>query len=301
MRTDLDHLNVAKRQELARVVAILFDEFQAALVGRTAPHARSARILKVVLFGSYARGDWVADPQGGYFSDFDIVVVVNHEELTDMTEYWRGAEDHLLRELESGGTIRTSVNLIVHSLADVNARLRRGRPFFVNIVRDGIALHDTPDYPFDPARPLSPEAALTEARGYFDEWFFTAAGFADTASYAASQGRHKEAAFQLHQATERLYHCTLLVLTLYSTKSHKLNFLRSQAERLAPALIPAWPRDTRFAKRCFELLRRAYVDARYSPHYRISAEELDWLIERVGVLRRLVEQVCRQHLDGAED
>lgn len=295
--TDLDHLNVAKRQEPARVVAILFDEFQAALAGRTAPHARSARILKVVLFGSYARGDWWPI-QGGYFSDFDILVVVNHEELTDMTEYWRGAEDHLLRELEAGGVIRTSVNLIVHSLADVNARLRRGRPFFVNIVRDGIALHDTPDCPFDPARPLSPEATLAEARSYFDEWFSTATEFFEGARFHHHRGSDKIAAFNLHQATERLYHCTLLVLTLYSTKSHKLNFLRSQAERLAPALIPAWPRDTRFAKRCFELLRRAYVDARYSPHYRISAEELDWLIERVGVLRQLVEQVCRQHLDG---
>ncbi|MFK3889780.1 HEPN domain-containing protein [Sphingomonas sp. NPDC079357] len=296
MRTDLDHLTVAKGQELARVLSILFDEFGNALAGRNAPHAKTARILKVILFGSYARGDWVLDPDGGYISDFDILVVVNNEEAADTTEYWRGAEDHLLRELESGGLVRTPVNLIVHSLADVNSRLKRGRPFFIDIVRDGIALHDTPDYPFDSSKPLSPEASLAEAQGYFDEWFGSAAGFADTASYAARQDRPKEAAFQLHQATERLYHCTLLVLTLYSPKSHKLNFLRSQAERLAPALIPAWPRDSRFAQRCFELLRRAYVDARYSPHYRISTEELVWLIERIDDLQGLVEQVCLEHL-----
>jgi predicted nucleotidyltransferase len=146
MRTDLDHLTVAKRQELARVVSILFDAFDRALAGRKAPHCKSARILKVVLFGSYARDDWVIDPIGGYFSDFDILVVVNHEEQTDM-DYWQAAEDHLLRELEAGGPIRTQVNLIVHSLADMNTRLRRGRAFFVDIVRDGIALHDTPDHP----------------------------------------------------------------------------------------------------------------------------------------------------------
>lgn len=38
------------------------------------------------------------------------------------------------------------------------------------------------------------------------------------------------------------YYCALLVLTLYSPKSHKLNFLRSLAEDMAPAFIPAWPR-----------------------------------------------------------
>lgn len=298
MRADLDHLTLAQRQELARVVAILFDEFAGALAGRNAPHRKAGRILKVVLFGSYARGDFVADPVGGYFSDFDILVVVNHEELAE-ADYWRGAEDHLLRELEAGGAIRTQVNLIVHSLADVNAQVKRGRPFFADIVRDGIALHDTPDYPFDHPTPLSAQAARDEAQGYFDEWFPTASQFLEHGIDARDRGWASKAAFELHQATERLYHCTALVLTLYSPKGHKLNFLRSQAERLAPALIEAWPRETRFDKRCFELLRRAYVDARYSPHYRISAEELAWLIERVGVLQTLVEAVCRAHLADA--
>jgi hypothetical protein len=46
-------------------------------------------------------------------------------------------------------------------------------------------------------------------------------------------------------------------------------------------LAEAWPRGTKFEQRSFELLRRAYVDARYSPHYKINAEELAWLEGRV--------------------
>jgi uncharacterized protein len=72
--------------------------------------------------------------------------------------------------------------------------------------------------------------------------------------------------------------------------------LRSQCEQLIPELAQAWPRGTRFEQRCFELLRRAYVDARYSPHYRITAEELAWLGERVGVLQRFVAQACEARL-----
>lgn len=97
MRTDLDHLPAAKRHELEAVVRILFDEFEDALAGRKAPHRKAGRILKIILFGSYAHGDWVADPVGGYFSDYDLLVVVNHDELADVTEYWRQADDHLLR------------------------------------------------------------------------------------------------------------------------------------------------------------------------------------------------------------
>ncbi|QDZ08131.1 HEPN domain-containing protein [Sphingomonas panacisoli] len=297
MRTELDHLPLAKRHELEEAVRILFLEFEDALAGRNAPHRKAGRILKIILFGSYARGDWVADPKGGYFSDYDLLVVVNHDELADVTEYWGQADDHLLREQEITGKIRTPVNFIVHSLADVNAQLKRGRPFFTDIVRDGIALYEAPDHPFDQPKAISPAAALEEAKGSFEKWLPSANAFISMGKHARSEGNSNEAAFALHQAAERLYHCTMLVLTLYSPKSHKLNFLRSQAERIAPTLIEAWPRDTRFAQRSFELLRRAYVDARYSPHYKISDEELAWLIDRVGILQDLVRGVCEERLN----
>jgi hypothetical protein len=72
--------------------------------------------------------------------------------------------------------------------------------------------------------------------------------------------------------------------------------LRSQCEQLAPELVEAWPRATRFEQRCFELLRRAYVDARYSPHYKITPEELAWLGERVSVLQDVVRRLCETQL-----
>lgn len=116
------------------------------------------------------------------------------------------------------------------------------------------------------------------------------------AEYAVRDNQPKHAAFMLHQAAERFYHCVLLVLALYSPKSHRLTFLRSQAERLAPPLIDVWPRDSRFAKRCFTRLDRAYVDARYSPAYEITDEDLAWLLDHVRALQETVGIVCAQHL-----
>jgi predicted nucleotidyltransferase/HEPN domain-containing protein len=296
VNTSLDHLPDAKRRELARIVEILFAEFEDALKGRNAPHRKAGRILKIILFGSYARGDWVDDPVGGYKSDYDLLVVVNHDELADTLEYWGAADDHLLRAYQIVHELTAPANFIVHSLTDVNKQLKKGRPFFVDIVRDGIALYEAPDHPFQHAELLSAEEARKEAQGYFDEWFTTAVEFAAGAEFHRERGANKLAAFNLHQATERLYHCVLLVLTLYSPKSHKLNFLRSQAEQTAPTLIAAWPRETRFEKRAWELLRRAYVDARYSPHYKISGEELAWLSERIAILQATAEAICHERL-----
>ena len=54
MKSSLDHLPQSKRQELARAVEILFAEFEDALVGATQAYKRQGRILKIILFGSYA-------------------------------------------------------------------------------------------------------------------------------------------------------------------------------------------------------------------------------------------------------
>jgi HEPN domain-containing protein len=171
-----------------------------------------------------------------------------------------------------------------------------GRYFFIDILREGILLSEEPGHPFVEPRPLSPAEALRETQEYYDEWFESAVGMLDTARYSISQGRPKEAAFLLHQATERFYHCLFLVRTLYSPKTHNLNQLRQLTEAVEPRLKHVWPRATKFERRCYELLREAYVKARYSRHYRISDEQLAWLSERVEQLQGIVRELCEQRL-----
>jgi HEPN domain-containing protein/predicted nucleotidyltransferase len=296
VKTDLDHLPATKRADLERVVQILFDEFGAALASATQTWKKRGRILKLILYGSYARGDWVDDPVGGYTSDYDILVVVNDDRLTDVVEYWSAADDRLVREFTIAKGLSAPVNFIVHSLTDLNQQLERGRPFFADLVRQGVALYEAEGFALAAPQQLPEEQAHAEAKGYFNRWFPSAEAFLASAEFLRERGNHNEAAFNLHQAAERLYHCTLLVLTLYSPKSHKLNFLRSHCEELAPELVAAWPRAGKFERRCFELLRQAYVNARYSPHYKITEHELDWLGERIRVLRDLVRRACGARL-----
>jgi predicted nucleotidyltransferase/HEPN domain-containing protein len=296
MRTDIDHLPGQKQQELQAAVRILFEEFAAAIGNTTAPWKKQGRILKVILYGSYARGDWVDDPVGGYKSDYDLLVVVNDERLTDVVDYWATADDRLMREMTITQTLSAPVSFIVHSLKDVNKQLEQGRPFFTDIAAQGIALYEAEGFSFSAPTKLAPDAARTEAKKHFDQWFESAVKFKRAADFLVGDGAPKEAAFALHQAAERFYHCVMLVFTLYSPKSHKLGFLRGHAEEIAPELIEAWPRDDRFSRRCFELLRQAYVNARYSPHYKVSDEELNWLGERVAILQDLVRKVCERRL-----
>jgi predicted nucleotidyltransferase len=300
MKMSLDHLPAGKRRELDFVVEILTEEFAKAIATRKAAGVKDGQLLHIVLFGSYARGDWVEDPVGRYFSDYDLLVVVSNDKLTDVLEFWEGAEKRLLAELSSGQRLRTPVNFIVHSLADVNEQLARGRYFFVDIVRDGITLMEVPGQPFVEPKPLAPATALEEARGYYEAYFTAGAGFLDTSGYAGDKGRLKEVAFLLHQATENFYTCLLLVLTLYTPKSHNLVRLRSLSEPLDARLAEVWPTETKFHKRCFELLRAAYVKARYSRQYKVTAEELAWVQARIEQLQALVRAICEARIATLE-
>ncbi|WP_233247522.1 nucleotidyltransferase domain-containing protein [Caulobacter endophyticus] len=188
MKLSLDHLPAGKRRELEFVVETLRAAFARAIAHRTMPRFRNGKLLKIILFGSYARGDWVEDPFGRYFSDFDILVVVNHEDLTNVPEFWIKAEEALVEALASGQHLRTPVSVIHHDLDDVNEQLTLGRYFFTDIVRDGVVLFEEPGNPLAEPKPLSAAQALQESRDYFEEWFASAVGFLDTAKYAADQG-----------------------------------------------------------------------------------------------------------------
>lgn len=297
MRTDLDHLPTAKQRELEHVLQILFEEFEQAQGEATSERRKRGRISKIILYGSYARGDWVDEPHTakGYRSDFDLLVIVNEKELTD-GRYWEKAEERFNVERGITQTLKTPVNVIVHTLQEVNDGLAHGRFFFMDVARDGIALYAADDSELHVPKPKTPEQALAMATEYFEEWFPSGGQFHRQAQHAINDGAYKVAAFDLHQATERLYHCVLLVCTFYTPHVHNLGFLRTQAERIDARLAPIWPVVTRSDRALFEKLKEAYVKARYSKHYRVSADELAWLSGRVEDLGRTVHEVCSDRL-----
>ncbi|MDR6758769.1 putative nucleotidyltransferase/HEPN domain-containing protein [Mycoplana sp. BE70] len=291
----IEHLPDRKRRELARIVEILFAEVEQFQATKLSGKRSGGKILKVILYGSYARGDWVEDRLSGYRSDYDLLIVVSTKSFADESDLWEGIEERLLKE-QIAHRIETPVVPIVHTLQDVNDQLARGRPFFVDIAKDGIVLYEEGGHPLARPKLLTAEEQRDEAERHFEDWFKLSQEALRFAEFGLLNGMWRDGAFMLHQATERAYHCVLLTLTLYSPKSHRIKVLRSQAEGIDNRLITAWPRDNRFSRRCFELLSRAYVEARYSSKYAISNEELTWLVERVKVLQALVDTICRERL-----
>ncbi|TAJ77705.1 MAG: HEPN domain-containing protein [Sphingobium sp.] len=293
VKHDIDHLPSVQQGELDRAKQLLMGEFAEATARANQPWKKNGRILKVILFGSYARDDWVDEPENGYQSDYDLLIIVSHPDLTDIADYWYVAEDKILRDT----AIARPVNIIVHTLQEVNQALSRGEYFWVDIARDGIVLYELPGSALATPQPLTAADAYEMAYAYFSDWLAKVNDAIEIAEFCIEKGKWKDAAFTLHQAAERAYICFLLVRTLYFPRSHNIKFLRSLAEDSEPRLIEAWPRAARIDRRRFELLKRAYVEARYSASYEIDNDDLNALAQSVRALREMVETVSRERIE----
>ncbi|MDR9775594.1 nucleotidyltransferase and HEPN domain-containing protein [Rhizobium hidalgonense] len=295
MKSSVDHMPLRKQREIGRVLEILHEEFEDAVNDGTAEFKKRGRILKIILFGSYAKGGWVDEPftMKGYRSDFDLLIIVNNRKLCEFAEYWHKAAERLIHDK----SIETPVSFIVHSRREVNTYLKEGQYFFSDIRKEGIVLYELDDEPLAEPKPLSPADRLRVAKEHFADRFLAAEEFSDWVQYARTKTQTKRAAFALHQSIEQAYSCVLLTLTNYGPPSHNIKFLRSLAEEQDRRLAEAFPRDQQRERAWFNTLNEAYVKARYSKHFNISEEALSWLAQQTNLLLERVKTVCSEHLE----
>ncbi len=289
IKTSLDHLPEGKQRTLEEIRRLIIDEASKFTKGN-----RNQYLVWMVLFGSYARGTYVEDSVNGYISDFDILVAVNGRDLADDTSLWYGIEekaDHLTR---------TPLNLIVHTHEEVAQKLEEGHYFFTDIRTEGIYLYTSkPDKGLPQPKHLTNEEKLPIAQQHYGQWFDSANEFMIDYGNAFNRGSLKKAAFELHQSVERFYACVLLVFSNYRPKTHNIERLRNMAiQHTNPdsPLAAIFSGKDRFQRRSFQRLKRAYIDARYSEHYAITEEELDWLNSEANQLKEAVNTLCNHYI-----
>jgi len=283
MQSSLAHLPENKQQELQRAVEILRQEID---------------LDMLILFGSYARGDWVEDLdpdtlQYRYQSDFDLLIITETAQQAGKIE-----SNHQLHQLLMKAIHRTPVSLIAEDIHFVNKRLNKSQYFYIDIKRQGILLYDSGKFALAEPVEITPQERKKSAREEFDYWFTSANEFYIDYQACLKRGNLPKAAFELHQATERLYSTVLLVFTRYKPSTHDLAKLAQRVASAEPQFLTVFPQGSEEERNRFKLLRKAYVDARYKPSYNITKDQLEWLAQRVQVLQALTEKLCRAKIAG---
>ena len=264
------------------------------------------KIDKIILFGSYARGNWVDDTyvEGhitySYQSDLDILLVIKKGKYSHSLAL--KIEEKIEKQLKKKKLEDNPwVTLIIEPIGLVNKQLEKGQYFFSDIKKEGVLLYDSGEYELSKAKELNNKERASIAQDDYDYWFNSGNSFLLDCNHAMSREDYSKAAFELHQATERFYNAILLVFSGYKPKLHNIRKLGAMVSNYHNDLLKIFPIDIPEQKKCFELLRKAYIEARYNKNYSINKTQLDYLMERVEKLKTVTKNICLTEIRRLED
>lgn len=287
MNKSLAHLPEEKQDELELIKDIILEKI---------PDVRM-----IVLFGSYARGDWVEDTHVEdnavhvYESDYDILVATKTEKMAENLDVHSRVEN----AIEATGKVKTPYGIIYHTFTYIKNMITEGHYFFADIKREGKHLYrKSSKHRLGKIKILTPAERKQIAEEHFKQWFKSAKEFFDTYHDDLNKRRYKKAAFELHQATERFYSAVTLVFVNYRFRTHDLEKLGRKAVSYNAEFAKVFPCATKEEEKAYELLKKAYIDARYKKEYRITRKQLEYLGKRVKVLQRLTKKICKEKIES---
>lgn len=288
MKNSIDFLPERKQRDLHELAALIRDEVK--------------DVVMIILYGSYAANTYVERDERRdygvrtiYMSDYDLLVVTKRR----LGERESTVEARVRERFAAGKNDENlpRPQIINESISKLNDALTMGRYFYVEIVAKGIMLYDSSECQLATPGELDYAEIKKMAEEYYGDKFSDGLDFFKGANFYYQEENYHMTAFMLHQATESFLKTIPLVYILYGYKEHDLQFLIEKCKPYTLELAKVFPCDTDEEKRLFDLLRRAYLEARYNKkNFIVTKADIDALVPKIELLRDIVEKVCKRQI-----
>lgn len=256
----------------------------------------------IILFGSYARNDYVVYDEKyefgkiqTYISDYDILVVTSGISDGVAMKALDNIEDYYYSKAEDPDR-QPPLQFIAIDVKKLNKELSDGRYFFTQIKQEGVVLYDSGRFSLSRRRKLNYSEIKQQAEEYYNDKFGAGNEFLHTAELIIKEKYYIRASFMLHQACENYFYAIRLVFTLQSNKQHNLSKLLNSVKRYSPDLIRVFPQDTPEEIRLFNLIKAAYVNGRYDPDFVVTKEDIEALLPKVEALKEITARICAERI-----
>jgi len=257
-----------RAKELAYVTDIIFEELP--------------NVQMVILFGSYARVNWVEDiytsGRSTYEcdSDFDILVLAEVPKDANYSDLPSKVENRL-------SSAKAVINLIFHHVIQANNNLGNGWFLFTDVRKKGLLLQHSKRFNLGKRRMLNLEEQKEILRSFYRNF-----------EYSLRMCYHKTVAFELHQTKERFY---LAILMTFTGKRDETDNIKQSAD-FNPTTSKVLYCVTKEQARVFKFLKKAYIDAHNYTLYKITGRGLRYLSKRIKILQKLTKQICKKQIDS---
>jgi predicted nucleotidyltransferase/HEPN domain-containing protein len=246
----------------------------------------------VILFGSYARGDY-KEQRGkdkGKKSDYDILVVTSN---TDSQNELRSELREIFRD------VGIAIQLIIENISYVNSNLEEKQYFFTDIKREGKILFNSGKHKLADSKELTPLRRREIAEDDFKMWFNMANDFYGQYKHAFSDYKYRIASFNLQQTIEMCYTAIEMVFAHYNPYEHNLDVLRKRALQFNQKLSNILPYETEEQKELFDYLNFAYIGGRYrsEEEFQVTKEQLTYWSGEAYKLLKLTENICKERIE----
>ena len=195
-----------------------------------------------------------------------------------------------------------TVTCVIHKLGSVNESLAKGSRFFSTLYHRGILVYNGSCLPLT----VPPEMpAVTVLKSKIQEnWvntFTIAQRFFQSAIHCLQNEWPEQTLFNLHQAAQHTCMGILRVFTGYRSTTHNLSRLLALIENITFNLTIIFPCLTKDETDLFNLLNKAYSNARYNENFKVPIDKAQTLTDRVKELLTIAERLYQIKITALEN
>jgi uncharacterized protein len=224
--------------------------------------------------------DWSSFTEKIYYegitkATFDLLVITNKSHNL--------ADHEIIQKIELlAEPLECEVTAIVQSLDTVNELIAKNSRFLTTIYHKAVLVYNADNNSIlTPPAASSHEETKSKIETAWNKCFQMAERFFKTACFCLDNGWNEKALFDLHQAIQHACMALLRVYTGYRSTTHNLSKLLAFVENFSFVPSTIFPCITEEETALFNLLNKAYSDARYKENYTVPAETAIILKNRV--------------------
>ncbi len=213
----------------------------------------------------------------------DLFLLILISELGNKTlQDWQDKIEANCRHLGTGSVWVLSTN-------GFHEWLKQGHQFALNVWQKAVRWYDNglitqASVPTEPKPADTAEMEKNRIAGKN-----RAKEFLVAAELFVARKQYSMAAFMLHQCAEQTLITLVKAQTGYHANTHSIDRLLRLAELVSYQIRDRLPRNTEYEKSRFNLLQKAYIEARYKSDFKVTETDIEYLLPAVRDIVELLE------------